>query len=259
MLWFLFLILKIVLILILSLISIVIVLILVLLFSLAKVKVEVFKEEETFFRADFKWLFGIVTGFYEIKNEDISYQIKVLSFYNESYSSKENSIYVENEDENICNDKIIQNKRLENIQKSSKINIIWKNILKFLLNIKEKLEYLKNFNKRYCILDMFNATIELIIKLFKAFKFKSFNLNLVFGFDDPYETGKVLGFLSAIKPFLPEKIFFDGDFNNRCCFIEGKALIKTNLCAFVFPLLKYFFSKPIFSFMKDYWRGELDG
>ena len=56
---------------------------------------------------------------------------------------------------------------------------------------------------------------------------KKFNLNLHYGFEDPYHTGQVLAVLSMIYPFVGDNMSVQPDFENSI--IEGDFHMKGNL------------------------------
>lgn len=267
MLGILWLILKIILIIIGTILALVLLVIGIFLFSSLKYDACGSKNEHRLIKAKFKWLFGIVKGGYEIDGEITKYFLYVpFGICNVNYISDENSINIDIEEKNICNNDEIINKSIANIEKNSKIYSIVENIKAFFNKIKnfiivivEKIKFAQNFNDKYSIRDLISVTWRLIIKLFKNLGLKKFEVNGVVGFDNPCDTGKILGAVSVIQSFLPLSVNVEGNFKEKELTGDFNIKGRTNLWLILFPLLKYILTRPVWPVVKDYWKGELNG
>lgn len=260
-------ILKVILILIGVILGITLLILAVLLFNFCRYEAKGSKDDNTSIKAEFKWLFGIVRGSYEAENAAVKYRVYVpFGICNIKYNSEENNININAEEKNICNDDEIVNKNVANIEKNSKIYNIVKKIKSFfikikeiVLNIRNKIKFVQNFNDRYGIRSLINATIKLVIKLIKNLGFKRFEVNGIIGFDEPSQTGEALGAIAVVETFLPLSINVAGNFDEKELSGDFNIKGRTNLWFILFPIVKYIFTKPVWPVVKDYWKGELDG
>lgn len=267
MLGILLLILKIILIIIGVLLGILLLLLIFLLFSGFRFKALGNADEEINVRVDFKWLLGIIKGYYEIKGDVTKYSVHLpFGLWKNEYNSAEESLDFDIDEKNICNNDDFQNKTIANIEKNSKIEYIGKKIKgiynsvkNFIVCIKEKVNYIQDFNDKYCIGDLISASWKLIVKLFKNIRFSNFSINGVIGFDDPSQTGTVLGAVCVFNQFLPLSVNVEGNFDNKELTGDFDIKGKLNLWNILFPIAVYAFTKPVWPLIKDYWKGELNG
>lgn len=260
-------ILKIILILIASVLGIVLFILAVLLFNFCRFEAIGNKCEKVTVKAEFKWLFGLIKGYYETDEEKTKYFFYVpFGICNIKYDSEENNINIDLDEKNICNDDEFINKGIANIEKNSKIDNIVKKIKAFFTKIKsfiiyviEKIKFIQNFNDKYCINSLISATWKLLIRLIKNLGFKRLELNGIIGFDNPADTGNALGAISVVKTFLPLNVNIDGNFENKELTGDFNIKGRTNLWLILFPIARYVFTKPVWSVVKDYWKGELNG
>ena len=260
-------ILKIILILIGVILGVVLLILAVLLFNRCRFEVVGNKYEKLKVSAKFKWLFGIIKGYYEIDGDITKYSLYIpFGICNIKYNSEESNINFDLDEKNICNDDEIINKSIANIEKNSKIDNIVKKIKAFFTKIKnfitylaEKIKLVQRFNCKYCINSLISATWKLLIRLIKNLGLKKLELNGIIGFDNPADTGNALGAISIVKTFLPLNVNIDGNFENKELTGDFNIKGRTNLWLILFPIAKYVFTKPVWPVVKDYWKGELNG
>lgn len=260
-------ILKIILILIGVILGIVLLILVILLFNSCRFEATGNKVEKLTARAKFKWLFGIIKGYYEIDGDITKYAFYVpFGICNIKYNSEESNINIDLDEKNICNADEIINKSIANIEKNSKIDNIVKKIKAFFNKIKnfikhiiEKIEFAQRFNEKYCVNSFISATWRLLIKLIKNLGFKRLELNGIIGFESPDDTGKALGAIAVVKTFLPLSVNIDGNFEGKELTGEFNIKGRTSLWRILFPIAKYILTKPVWPLVKDYWKGELNG
>ena len=260
-------ILKIILILIGVILGIVLLILSILLFNRCRYEAVGNKDKKVEVKAEFKWLFGIINGYYEIDGDITKYAFYIpFGICNIKYNSEESNINIDLSEKNICNDDEIINKSIANIEKNSKIyNIVKKfkafftNIKNFIKDIIEKIKFVQRFNEKYCVNSLISVTWRLLIKLIKNLGFKRLELNGIIGFESPDDTGKALGAIAVVKTFLPLSVNIDGNFEEKE--LTGNFNIKgrTSLWRILFPIAKYILTKPVWPLVKDYWKGELNG
>lgn len=266
MLGILLLILKIILIIIGIVFGIVLLILGILLFNFCRFEAVGIKNNNISVKAKFKWFFGLVRGSYEVENDRVVYSVYIpFGICNIKYDSEENNINIDSAEENICNSDKINNKTIANIEKNSKIDNIVKKIEAFFAKIKgfinyiiEKINFVKKIDEKYCIKSLLYATIKLLKKIIKNIGFKKLDINGIIGFDDPSQTGKVLGAVSAFEGVLPFSINLSGNFESEELTGDFNIKGRTNLWLILFPIVKYVLTKPVWPVVKDYWRGELN-
>lgn len=267
MLGILWLILKIILIIIGVILGIALLLIAILLFSFLRYNGNGSTEEEINVRFEFKWLLGFIKGYYEIKGDVTKYCVTLpFGLWKTEYNSEEESLNLDIEEKNICNNDDFSNKTIANIEKNSKIEYIgeklkgiYNSVKNFVLYIIDKIKYVQNFNDKYSINDLISASLKLLLKLIKNLGFKIFEINGAIGFDDPSTTGQVIGVIAVVREFLPFSVNVCGNFDESQLTGDFNIKGRTNLWQILFPILVYVLTKPVWPLVKDYWKGELDG
>lgn len=96
-------------------------------------------------------------------------------------------------------------------------------------------------NKR----ELFGYLLELVKGLFKALRTKKFKAKIKFGFEEPDETGIMLGFGCGVNAFLPFKIDLEADFENSCFDYALEIKGKTSIFLLIVPIVKFVLNKPI--------------
>lgn len=118
-------------------------------------------------------------------------------------------------------------------------------------NIKENTE---DFNKKKSLKEKINKEIikELIMlmkKLIKSFNFKKIKINLSYGFEEPYTTGKTCAIISIILPAFSKKyiknINLIPNFQEKELEGEAQLKIRTTLFKLLLPILFFIFNKNI--------------
>ena len=182
------------------------------------------------------------------------------------YNSEEESLNLDVDEKNICNNDDFSNKTIANIEKNSKIEYIgeklkgfYDGVKNFVLYIIDKIKYVQNFNDKYSINNLISASWKLLLKLIKNLGFKIFEINGAIGFDDPSTTGQVIGAIAVVREFLPFSINVCGNFDESQLSGDFNIKGRTNLWQILFPILVYVLTKPVWPLVKDYWKGELDG
>lgn len=96
-----------------------------------------------------------------------------------------------------------------------------------------------------------------LIRVFRKTKPKICRVQMVFGCEDPKNTGDILAFLSILYPFLGEEFFVTPDFNNQR--LKGKAYLKGKIrvSILVGALLRLLLNKNIRNTYKDMKSFEL--
>ena len=108
-----------------------------------------------------------------------------------------------------------------------------------------KIKYLKEKIDKNII----KQTIILIKKLIKAINFKKIKINLDYGFEEPYTTGKVCAIISIILPMFSQKhikyINLIPNFQEKELKGETEIKIRTNLFKLLLPILFFICDKNI--------------
>lgn len=260
-------ILKVILILIGVILGIVVLILAVLLFNFCRFEAQGSKNEDVKSKGSFRWLLGIVKGSYEVDGDHLKYSVYVpFGICNVNYDSERENVNIETEEKNICNNDENFHKTVANIEKNGNINSIVKKIKnfftgikKFIKGISDKINFVESFNDKYGIGNILNATINLIVKLFKNIGFKKCKINGIIGLGDPSDTGKAIGAVAVVKAFVPLDINIEGNFEEKEFTGDFNIRGRTNLWLILFPIAKYIFTKPVWPLVKDYWKGEFDG
>lgn len=124
-------------------------------------------------------------------------------------------------------------------------------------------EIVKKKNK---IMDVFtddahvNAALKVkseLIRVLKKVKPKACSVKLVFGCEDPKNTGDILAVLSILYPFLGEEFYLTPDFNNQT--LKGRIHLKGKLrvSTFIGFLLRLLMNKNVRTTYKDMKSFEL--
>lgn len=262
-------------------------LLLILIVLIAPIKYNIIGNKYNKFDFDAKitWIFSIISVQYVMRDDYDDLIIKVPFIgkkLNDQEYGKENPVSVADvpaEIHNIENvettkkDKPLSEKQAESfdkefdIFKESKITHFFKDVIykinEFIQRIKilvgEIIKY-KNiamdFDREFGIKRTVAVTFKLIINMLRTIKPKIFNVSGIIGFDDPANTGIILGAIAAVNPYVPGDINIEGDFNNKI--ISGNLILKgrTNLLFILIPVIKYIFAEPIWSVIKKYWRDK---
>lgn len=115
-----------------------------------------------------------------------------------------------------------------------KIKAIWEKIKYTISQICDKIKNMSEIKDRIAAFLTNESHQQAFAKAKKEAKWiirflrpKKFNLNLHYGFEDPYHTGQVLAVLSMIYPFVGDNMSVQPDFENSI--IEGDFHMKGNL------------------------------
>lgn len=114
-------------------------------------------------------------------------------------------------------------------------------------------EAIVDFNNKFGIRAVLKPTLLLIKRLYKFVKPKKCDMGILFGFDDPADTGMVLAMLAMITPTLPFCVAVDTDFESSCFECDVNLQGSTCLLFLIIPILKYIFTEPILDVIKKYW------
>lgn len=219
-------------------------------------------------------LFNIIKYEYIYKDNNQTYSLKIFGFelkerkkkkekkklfknknQKDVQTNSDNKIS-ENIEDNIYKDKKIDsvknnsyNNKIHNKNKKKKEKNLKEKKLKEKNNVslKERYLYLKNYPDKKKI---FNITKKLISRLFHAVKYKKLNLEIKFGFNDPYLTGYVLGLFSFISYFLPFYFNVKGEFEKEIINFKVETKGIFNLCSILLPILVFVLSKPIWKIIR---------
>lgn len=88
-----------------------------------------------------------------------------------------------------------------------------------------------------------DIAIKALKRILKAIKPKKFKLDLIFGFDNPFQTGILLGFLSMIMYPMPFKINIKGNFEQEVLLADIETNGETNFWLLGSPLLVFIIKK----------------
>ncbi len=254
-------ILKIILIVLGAVLGIALLLILFLLFNSFRYEASGSKESELSFNSGFKWLFGILKGYYNISDGVTEYAVTLpFGIKLVSYSS-ESDISYELSDENIMNDEPFYDDESYGKNKkrsiADRLRAIFDRIKDFAASIMEKIRLVQSFNTKYNIKSLMEATFKLVKKLLKSIGFKKLEVVGTMGFDDPAGTGKAIGAISAVSALLPFRIDIRGNFERKELTGNFRLKGRTNLFRILFPIALYVFTKPVWPLARDYWKGDL--
>lgn len=106
----------------------------------------------------------------------------------------------------------------------NKIKCTFQNIYDKIKEILEKKDKIALFIKEESHVEAFNKTKKVLLILLKRLKPKKTEVNVRFGFEDPYTTGQVLAGLSMIYPFIGGIIEIYPDFEQKV--LKGTVYIK---------------------------------
>lgn len=111
--------------------------------------------------------------------------------------------------------------------------------------LQKKKEVLEEFIENKTHKDAFQKAKKEAFRLLKSVKPRIFKARIVFGFDDPYLTGKTLAGLSMIYPFIGGCTSITPDFEQEI--LKGELYIKGNLRViyFVIPMVRLLLDKNI--------------
>lgn len=234
----------------------------------------------------FSWFIHIISGHVSYEDKKMDFQIKLFGrrINLDNLTKKEESKEKDEEAESAAFEKtdvirhqssesvkeentpLIEEKKPEtsNEKKSTKKNVHKKkqNILeriKYTIGsicdkiraLKQKADEVTTFIKDEIHKAAFKRVLNEILRLLRFLKPKRFQLNLNFGFEDPAQTGQVLGVISMLYPFLEKNIDITPDFQNQI--IKGDVYIKGHFrCVYVLILgFNLLFDKNIRMTLKD--------
>lgn len=137
----------------------------------------------------------------------------------------------------------------ESIIKKIKISV--KNICDKIKDLLQKKDKITEFLTNDAHIRAFRKAKKELYVLLKKLKPKKTNIKLRFGFEDPATTGKVLGGLSILYPFLGEITEITPDFENQV--LKGTVYLKGKIrfCHFAGMALKLILCKDIRSSYRD--------
>lgn len=93
--------------------------------------------------------------------------------------------------------------------------------------LKQKIEEIKVFINDEIHRSAFVKTLKEIKRLFRFLKPKKFHMNFTFGFENPAQTGQVLGVISMLYPFFAENMDVTPDFENQV--LKGDLYMKGHI------------------------------
>lgn len=139
--------------------------------------------------------------------------------------------------------------KIESVIKKIKISV--KNICDKIKDLLQKKDKITEFLTDDAHIRAFKKAKKELYILLKKLKPKKTNIKLRFGFEDPATTGKVLGGLSILYPFLGEITEITPDFENQV--LKGTVYLngKIRFCHFAGMLLNLVLCKDIRSSYKD--------
>lgn len=277
------LILKIIGIILLSIFALILLIILLLLFLPMKYYFIANKKDNFEIDTKFTWLFSIISVQYILRNGIDDFKVRIPFL---------NKLMADDEAEEINNNKRkksdtkplkdglqtdtpasvhhisnaegyekIEYKTKKEIKILKKLNSVKEKLKSFIQRIKELIveiikykDMAKQFDREFGIKKVFKISLIYLIKLLKALRLKKFVINGKIGFDNPADTGVVIGAIAMIRPYVPANINIDGDFNNKV--FTGDIILKgrTNLLFVLIPVVKYILTEPVWAIIKKYWR-----
>lgn len=258
------------------LICLILILFIVIFILFIPIKYSIFAEKYDTIKVNAKiaCLFNIIKYEYIYKDNNQTYSLKIFGFElkerkkkkekKKLFKNKKQKDVQRNSDNKISEnieDNIYKDKKIDSVKNNSYNNKIHnKNKKKKEKNLKEKKLKEKNnvsLKERYLYLKnypdkkkIFNITKKLISRLFHAVKYKKLNLEIKFGFNDPYLTGYVLGLFSSISYFLPFYFNVKGDFEKEIINFKVETKGIFNLCSILLPILVFVLSKPIWKIIR---------
>lgn len=146
-----------------------------------------------------------------------------------------------------------------------KIKVIWNRIKDFFKNIKYTIS--KIYDKIKELIEKKDQIIEFLadevhqaalrkikselIRLLKSLRPKRFEADILAGFEDPYNTGRLLAGYSMIYPFIGGHAHLTPDFEKRI--LEGRLLVKGRIKAVYFIILSWnlFWTKAVRKTYRD--------
>ena len=99
--------------------------------------------------------------------------------------------------------------------------------------------------------EIWQLTLNLLKKLARSLKPKTFKLEGVIGLDDPSHTAMVLGLANWLHVKTKENVKITGNFTENVVELEGHIKGKLILYKLLFPVVVYYFKKPIQTLKKD--------
>ncbi len=103
--------------------------------------------------------------------------------------------------------------------------------------LKQKLDEVTEFIKDETHRAAFRRLLKEMHRLLHFLKPKKFHLNMEFGFEDPAQTGQVLGVISMLYPFFEKNIDVTPDFQNQV--LKGNVFIKGHFRGIYFIILGF--------------------
>lgn len=168
------------------------------------------------------------------KKENIKNKETKNTEYKQNTQNKEYTAYTEKKQKK----SILQ--KIDNIK--NKINNIKQKIKKINFKIKKVIHYPRKK-------EIINLCLTLLKRLLNAIKFKKIKINIDYGLDEPFKTGQICGIISAIIPFLPEKLTKDikilPDFENVIFLGDLQIKCSTSLFKLLFPIVIFITKKDI--------------
>jgi len=196
------------------------------------------RSKKTGCRVRVSWLFGFLR--YKLISEDGKTVSKLyILFYNALWRSAKKK-------KKTLKPKTKKRKEREGFSIDKILKKIFKgspkpeNAADVLLRIKDAYEY----PDREAVVSL---TAGLIKKILLAVKPKYIDIEGEFGFDDPSETGIVLGIYEAAAGIagLRREVRLNGNFNEKIFLINAKVKGKMILAKIIVPLIKYLMQKPV--------------
>lgn len=164
-------------------------------------------------KATFSWCLHALSGNAVYKNGKFKWQTKILGKKYDIGKTRETKV----------TEKSKKKKRKEKgIFK--KIKYTFEKICDMIRTYKEKREKLETFLWDKAHHSAWTRIKTEVVRLWKFSRPRKMELNLIFGFDDPSVTGKVLAFLSMLYPFYGENINVTPDFEQEI--LKGDLFIK---------------------------------
>ncbi|MCD7778882.1 MAG: hypothetical protein LUH47_10355 [Clostridiales bacterium] len=93
--------------------------------------------------------------------------------------------------------------------------------------------------------DIINCFVKNIKYMLCKLKFEIFEVNVLFGFDNPSLTGEILGLLYASSTALKKGVNIEADFNKQIVEGEGNIKCRGNLFNIVFPTARFILNKNV--------------
>ena len=109
--------------------------------------------------------------------------------------------------------------------------------------------YIKNHPDRNRIIKL---TLRLLRRLWRHLEPSAYEMEILFGLEDPSQTGMLLGAISAVKPLAPfaGQLRVVGDFDKKTFYAKGRLKGWFTLWGILWPLCLYVLSRPIWRIIK---------